>query len=312
MAMKKIYILLIFFAGTFANAQTNLLNNGTFDNNGLGWSTFIPKSDSKGSVSVTGGNATFTSSDLTGNNWDNFGIYQAVTLNPGTYVMDFDLSFNGLNDTWGDLLLGNIQPENGKDYKVGTTDPNEIAALSWIEEIYNTWDCSNGIRNNPDVIRTGINNDGSVVKASAYIEKASHTGSGCDTSAPSGSINFEITTAGTYYIVFKTGNWEGRFGSTGVIIDNMTLYNAATLGVKNNESEIFTVYPNPANDSWTVTSKGQEIKSIEIFDLLGKKIKSLQPNSTSINIDASNFISGAYIINVGTDLGVVRKKIIKK
>lgn len=73
--MKKIYTLFIVFAATFGNVQTNLINNGTFDKLDSGWSIFIAKSDSTGSISLAGGNATFTRATPYGNNWDNFGIY---------------------------------------------------------------------------------------------------------------------------------------------------------------------------------------------------------------------------------------------
>lgn len=310
--MKKLYILFTVFVASFINAQTNLINNGSFDSNGSGWTTFTIKTDSGGSVSTSGGNVTFSSANPTGLNWDHYGIYQAITLSPGTYVMDFDISFNGITNTWSELLLGNLQPENGKDYKVGGSGTDQIAALGFIEEVYNTWDCNNGTQNNPDITSTGSSNNGSVEKASSYVNQVAHTGGSCDTSTTPGSLNFEITTAGTYYIVFKTGNWDGNFGSNGVIIDNVTLYDTSTLKVSDFEAEPFSVYPNPSNDSWKISSKSEKMQSIEIYDLLGKKVKSLEPNSTSVNIDASNLTPGVYTMNIASDLGVTRKKIVKQ
>ncbi len=308
--MKKLYILVAALVSTVTYAQPNLIANGTFENSGSGWSTFIAKSDSAGTVSISGGNATITSANSV--NWDNFGIYQAVTLNPGTYVIDFDLSFNGIDDSWGELLLGDIEPENGKDYKVGATGSDEIAALSWIEEIYNTWDCSNGSQNNPDITSTGENNDGSVQSASSYVDQAAHAGGSCDTNATEGSLNFEITTAGTYYIVFKTGNWEGSLGSAGVVIDNVTLYDTATLGVSSPEVERFSIFPNPAANTWSVASSNQKMESIEVFDLLGKKVINVTPNATATNIDASGLKTGVYLMNIVTNLGVTTKKVVKQ
>lgn len=308
--MKKLYFLLSVLATTFTYAQPNLITNGTFDNNGAGWSTFIAKSDSAGTVSVSGGNASITSTNAV--NWDNFGIYQEVTLNPGIYIVDFDISFNGIDDSWGELLLGDIEPENGKDYKVGATGADEIAALSWIEEIYNTWDCSNGTQNNPDITSTGPNNDGSVESASTYIAQEAHSGGSCDTNATEGSLNFEITTAGTYYIVFKTGNWEGSLGSTGVTIDNVTLYDAATLNTTNFETQTFSIVPNPTANTWSVTANNQKMEAIEIFDLQGKKVKTLTPNNTSVNIDASDLSAGIYLMNITTNSGTTTKKLIKQ
>ncbi len=60
----------------------------------------------------------------------------------------------------------------------------------------------------------------------------------------------------------------------------------------------FKLSPNPANDFITLESENN-IDSIEIFDVIGKKVKSDQ-NLTGVfhNIDISNLNSGVYIVKV--------------
>jgi Secretion system C-terminal sorting domain len=309
--MKKIYLMSTLLVMTFVSAQTNLITNGTFDNNGSGWSTFTIKSDSSGSTSVTGGNAKFTSANPTGNNWDHYGIYQAVTLSPGTYVMDFDLSFSGIDDSWAELLFGSLQPQNNKDYKVGSTDANEVAALGLIEEVYNTWDCNNGIQNNPDITSTGATNNGSVELASTYIEQPAHIGGSCDTNATVGSLNFEITTAGIYYLVFKTGNWEGTYGSTGVTIDNVKLFNVNSLANDKFDDKTFSVYPNPVNDVVNFSMK-EAVDSIVLYNLLGKEVFSRNVSSKEFSIDISSLSSGTYMAKMISNGKSESVKIVKK
>jgi hypothetical protein len=102
------------------------------------------------------------------------------------------------------------------------------------------------------------------------------------------------------------------FRNTNVTIGNVTLYDTATLSLQNFEAPNFSVYPNPSNDSWTISSISQEMRSIEIYNLLGKKVKSLEPNSTSVNIDGSDLTSGIYTMNIAINLGVISKKLFKQ
>ena len=54
---------------------------------------------------------------------------------------------------------------------------------------------------------------------------------------------------------------------------------------------------------WTVSFEKKEIKSIEVFDLLGRQMLFVEPNSQSANIDASNFKQGTYFAKIATRSG---------
>jgi choice-of-anchor B domain-containing protein len=84
---------------------------------------------------------------------------------------------------------------------------------------------------------------------------------------------------------------------------------SASLSTENMEKSTFKLSPNPANDIVTIESEN-DIKSIEIFDIIGKKIKNINNLSLRFNnIDVSDLNSGVYIlkINKSTSLKLIVK-----
>lgn len=59
-----------------------------------------------------------------------------------------------------------------------------------------------------------------------------------------------------------------------------------------------SMYPNPARDILNINSSGKEIKTISIFNILGKQVMKLHPNSLKTIVDVSNFPSGVYIAKI--------------
>ncbi len=163
----------------------NLITNGTFDD-ATGWTIInhYEATNLNGSVSIAEGVAKFNESTAT--DWKHMGIYTVVELTAGTYQFEMDMTYTSINDVWGEVYIGAVKPVEGSDY---SGDQQVLKA-------YNAWDCGN--------IKT-------------YSGLA--TASGCDTKPNPGQ--FEITTNGTYYLLFRTGG--ATYGTTGIVIDNVSL-----------------------------------------------------------------------------------------
>lgn len=57
------------------------------------------------------------------------------------------------------------------------------------------------------------------------------------------------------------------------------------------------IYPNPANDKFTLDFKGfTEIKNVEIYNMLGKRIYQNIPRTQTIEIQTTSFSKGVYIV----------------
>ncbi|MFH6769744.1 T9SS type A sorting domain-containing protein [Gaetbulibacter aquiaggeris] len=71
-------------------------------------------------------------------------------------------------------------------------------------------------------------------------------------------------------------------------------------------------FPNPTKDVVTISSKNKIIKNITLYNLLGKEIIKLQPNSLSTIIDISHFAKGIYIAKISTSSGIGSLKLLKE
>lgn len=76
----------------------------------------------------------------------------------------------------------------------------------------------------------------------------------------------------------------------------------SSLFVEENEIALFSVYPNPAHGSITVTSQ-TAIDELRLYDLSGRLIKTWTPNATETRLDVGNVMTGVYILT-----GVTGKK----
>jgi len=72
-----------------------------------------------------------------------------------------------------------------------------------------------------------------------------------------------------------------------------------------------SIYPNPVKDKFTISSE-DKIKSVELFDMSGKLIRTMLVNDRSSIQDINSLNNGIYIIRIQTDKGTVVQKIIKQ
>jgi len=83
------------------------------------------------------------------------------------------------------------------------------------------------------------------------------------------------------------------------------------LGVNEFSIIDMSVYPNPTHDSWTIQTKGQDILSIYVYDILGKNVLSISPNSPKAIVDARNLKTGIYFAKIKTIEGYNSVKLVK-
>lgn len=136
-----------------------------------------------------------------------------------------------------------------------------------------------------------------------------------------GGVPVEVAGATT-----KTGEWEiMQFDFTGLAggtnnqmlfmfnfnnigagevyyFDDIQLTDGTNPGVSietNEPLNNFSAYPNPTSDSWTVSSGNSSEFAIQVRDLQGKLLAEFNSNSQqTVSIDASNFTSGIYLIEI--------------
>ena len=80
---------------------------------------------------------------------------------------------------------------------------------------------------------------------------------------------------------------------------------------KKNDNLKFNVWPNPSNDYWNISVKKGILKSINVYDISGKKIKIIAPNSKRSIIEINSLNIGIYYATIQTNLGNYSIKLIK-
>jgi hypothetical protein len=87
----------------------------------------------------------------------------------------------------------------------------------------------------------------------------------------------------------------------------------STLSVKENRFsniEGIKSYPNPVKGILNFSSEDKTIKSISLFNSIGKQVAKIEPNNLEATINVTNFTSGIYIAKITTPVGIARMKII--
>jgi len=109
-------------------------------------------------------------------------------------------------------------------------------------------------------------------------------------------------------------NGTGSFNTTGssyfVNPVLMRVVSAPTDIHPSTAGDMLSVYPNPATDQLNVTTDGLHIKTINILDVQGRVVKSVNTdNQASMTIDLGNIAGGIYLMQAITEEGTVTKKI---
>jgi hypothetical protein len=95
-----------------------------------------------------------------------------------------------------------------------------------------------------------------------------------------------------------------------VFYDNLYLHNNTTLSNDQVTISDFKVFPNPTNNAWTIKAK-KELTQVQVFDVLGKSVMTLNPNALNVELDASTLNRGIYFAKISTVSGSESVKLIK-
>jgi hypothetical protein len=84
-----------------------------------------------------------------------------------------------------------------------------------------------------------------------------------------------------------------------------------SLGTEDFETMMLRVFPNPTMKNWRITNN-TSITSVVLYNVFGKQIISIEPNSTEVEINASLLNSGIYFAKIEGKNRYETMKLIKK
>lgn len=89
-----------------------------------------------------------------------------------------------------------------------------------------------------------------------------------------------------------------------IIFDEFNVMTNTGINQADNSARI---YPNPANNNVNVEASSI-INNVEIFNMMGQRVASIDANDVTVNINTANLNSGVYMMKVNTENGVINKK----
>jgi hypothetical protein len=111
---------------------------------------------------------------------------------------------------------------------------------------------------------------------------------------------FTPEVSGTYGVILYAADCEVSSSCVSIEVTNL---------VENTALDVITVYPVPVSDVLVVSSSNVEIKKLELFDLMGKKVWDQQLHTYRQEIDMSSLATGCYHLVVN---GRVAKTVMKQ
>ncbi|MEC3906258.1 T9SS type A sorting domain-containing protein [Tamlana sp. 2201CG12-4] len=225
----------------------------------------------------------------------------------GAYEKEIDLGSGSVNNA--------IKMDfSNQGYGQGTNSPVDISAYNWVHFDYYAPNLAAGV--NGHEVKFILIGDGQGEKD--YVLKTDVSGDGVLTFDAWQSVDIPLshfTALGLTkdkYLQYKLGT-TSDLNTTIVYFDNIYFsVNQGTLGLDDRKIESFSTYPNPTQSIWTVKTQNIKIETISLFDILGKRVLSMTPNTNTVQIDGSNLISGLYFAQVKTESGISSIKLIKK
>lgn len=193
-------------------------------------------------------------------------------------------------------------------YGEGTNLVTNISAYNWLHFDYFA-------DSNSDQIRfIVIGNNGGVVEYVYELTTAGSNGTLVQGSWQSVNVPLSFFQGLGFNKAFF---FQYKLGTTSDLVSDIVYFdniyfsvNEPTLAAKGFDKVAFSIYPNPANTQWNIVST-QNINTIQLFDVTGKQLKSMQPNNLNAVINASELANGIYFAKVQTESGNKTIKLIK-
>jgi len=235
-----------------------------------------------------------------------------LTGTPDLPSLPFDFSSDNQLMTGADGAVVSIVQDNGNDVLqvVGNGGQWDNAQINFAENL----DLSDDDNNTITLRIKAVNGTGSGNHAVKFEQ-----GTTGDT-----QVEFSITGTEWTDVSLDFGAGLGSygkmvlftdFGDVGGGLSDTYLFDdiaiGATLSVNYNNITNVSIYPNPSSSNWNFKTANTVITSVDVYNIVGKRVVSQKNNSSSIAVSAQGLATGIYIARVTTTEGTQSMKLIK-
>ena len=235
-----------------------------------------------------------------------------LTGTPDLPSLPFDFSSDNQLMTGADGAVVSIVQDNGNDVLqvVGNGGQWDNAQINFAESL----DLSDDDNNTITLRIKAVNGTGSGNHAVKFEQ-----GTTGDT-----QVEFSITGTEWTDVSLDFGAGLGSygkmvlftdFGDVGGGLSDTYLFDdiaiGATLSVNYNNITNVSIYPNPSSSNWNFKTANTVITSVDVYNIVGKRVVSQKNNSSSIAVSTQGLATGIYIARVTTPEGTQSMKLIK-
>jgi len=112
---------------------------------------------------------------------------------------------------------------------------------------------------------------------------------------------------GSYEVLDGNGN---VLASGGQFEDDDTNEICLVLGTEDENRNALSLYPNPAQNEFTVSAGNTDLQSVRLFDVQGREVLVRQNiQSNLVTLDTESLGTGIYVTVITTDQGTIREKL---
>ena len=303
------------FAGTLGGVFLSINNGSSWVavNNGLTNTDVHSLAISGSSIFVGTENGIFLSNN-------NGGLWTAVNNGLPANTGVYSIIISGINIFAGTIFYGvYLSTNNGNNWTAAGLSGNWVNALaiSGTNIFAGTSYGGMFLSTNNGGLWTAINN-GLPASSNVYslttngINIFAGTDGGVFISNNNGSL-WTLWNNGlpTYYYAYAFATSTiNIFAGSGLSRVYMRPLSEITKIEEINDNSTIVLYPNPAADYITLETPQREI--IEIINIQGRLIKTIEASSNKTTINISGLTSGMYIVKIQTEKGVSINKIVKE
>jgi hypothetical protein len=209
--------------------------------------------------------------------FDSIPFYDSLLTTTRDYIWDFGDPASGVNNTYnGQFPIHNFSAQG--TYTVTLTLPSDCNPISVSMQVTAT----STVANTPVIsLNSFFLESTQAAQYQWYLNNVAIVGANNQTFTPIVNGNYAV-------VITDTNN----------CMATSNVFNLTNVGLKTNNPNNFTVFPNPAKETLHISNPNKKQAQVIVYSLIGKPLLQYQLSNASETIDISSLANGIYILKI--------------